>query len=507
MTGKNKIGSINKIFKFLNRYSSDILLIFLLAYLTYNVWNLLSQLTIRSDGFLYMLEKSHEWFFNTPFFFTGFENSAMVFGYIFSKIYGVNLSFYYWTVLAFLMAIDVLLYITMKFITKRSSIAFVSSLFFAANYFGIYDMVSTHCYCFFLERVIPVILLIPSFLFLHLFLEKKVKKFYIISSIFYFFGVGLGHFTVLFTPFFLFYPIFWYFFNEKMFKKKVQGIIYGLSYLSQSAFFVLIQQINESGLGPKKWTFTEFLFNPEKYLYIKKIALQFVYWTQHPIILKEYGVSLESIIDVRRAESLIPFILSAYLIAGLIIYMRLPKQRPMLLTTILGTTVIFYLNAYFNQYDMLNFSGASRYLYFPSFLLAIFWSYFLWAVFFQKKNLLVVGGISLIAMYYFTNFFLIKDNFRHELRWNKSTRAVFDHIIATRNALGKNTLVITPYPEFGSQESTFFTEQLGKGEVRYMSEHNPDDVDTWEKRASISAHVIKIKYGRDCSCIVEEKLK
>lgn len=463
---------------------------------------------MRSDGFVYMLRYTQESFFSRPLFFTGFENSAIIFGYIFPRIFGANINLYYWTVLIFMMTIDILLYITMKFITKRSFIAFVSSLIFAVNYFGIYDMVSTHCYCFFLERIIPVVFLVPSFLFLHLFLEKKVKKFLIISSLFYFLGVGLGHFTVLFTPFFFFYPIFWYLFDENSIKSKVQGFIYGLSYLSQSTFFVLIQQINESGLGPKKWTFTEFLFDPEKYLYIKKIALQFVYWSQYPSIIENFaGDHLQIFIDPRNAEFLIfPYLLS-YIVAAIIIYKFLPGQRPMLLTTILGTIVIFYLNAYFDQYDMLNFSGASRYLFFPSFLLAIFWSYFLWAVFFQKKNLLAIVGICLVAAYYFMNSFLTEDNLRHELRWNQSTRAVFDHIIATRYTLEKDTLIIAPYPEFGSQESTFFTEQLGKGEVRYMSIHNPDDVDTWERQASKSAHVIKIKYDMNCDCIHEEELK
>lgn len=496
-----------KIIKFLKIHKLDVLFVFILLLLSYKAWQMLPQMVMRSDGFVYLLSTPQENFFNLPLFFTGFGTSAMVFGYIFSKVYGVNLALYYWTVLFVMMVINVLWYITIKKITKRSIVAFSAVLLFGVNYFGIYDMVSTHCYCFFLERIIPVVLLIPSFLFLHLFLEKKNKKYFILSALFYFLGVGIGHFTVLFTPFFLFYPIFWYLFNEKTIKRKAQGVIYGLSYFLQSAFFVLIQQINESGLGPKKWTFTEFLFDPEKYLYFKKIALQFAYWSQYPIVLKEYGVSLQNIIDTRRAELLIPYILTAYLIAALIIYVRLPKQRPMLFTTILGTTVIFYLNAYFNQYDMLNFSGASRYLYFPSFLLTIFWSYFLWAVFFKKKNLLAIVGIGLVVIYYFINSLLIRENFRHELRWNKSTRAVFDYIIATRHTLSKNTLVISPYPEFGSQESTFFTEQLGIGEVRYMSEHNPDDVDTWEKQASASAHVIKIKYDRSCDCIREEKLK
>ena len=499
---------LNNIFRFFKKNKTDIILVFILLFFTYKAWNLLPQMTIRADGFLYMFGTSHERFFNTPLFFTGFENSAMIFGYIFSKIYGVHLSLYYWTVLFVIVVINVLWYITIKKITKRSVVAFSAALLFGVNYFGVYDMVSTHCYCFFLERIIPTVLLIPSFLFLHLFLEKKNMQFFIISILFYFLGVGLGHFTVLFTSFFLFYPIFWFIFNEKKIKKKMQGVVYSLSYLALSGFFILIQQINESGLGPRKWGFFEFLLDPEKYMYVKKILLQYVYSSQYLSVLRNYiADSLQSFVDPLKAEMLVPYTVLVYIIAAVVIYKRLPKQRPMLFTVLFGTTVIFYLNAFFNQYDMLNFSGANRYLYFPTFLLTIFWSYFLWAVFFQKKNLLAIVGIGLLVLYFFINSLLIEGNFRHELRWNKSTRAVFDYIIATRPTVSKNTLVITPYPEFGSQESTFFTEQLGIGEVRYMSIHNPDDVDTWEKQASASAHVIKIKYDKSCSCIVEEKIK
>lgn len=493
---------MKKVLRVFKKNKLDFFLTSLLIVLTYVAWKQLPEMTIRGDGFVYMLSKSHRAFFSTPLFFTGFENSAMIFGYLLPKLFGVNLPLYFWTVLFFMLAIDVLLYITVKFMTKRSIVAFAASLVFSVNYFGLWDMVTTHCYCFFLERVIPTVLLIPSFLFLHLFLEKKKKLFFIASFLFYFFAVGIGHFTVLLTPFFLFYPIFWYLFKEKDMKRKPVGIAIGLSYLFQSAFFIAIQQINESGLGPRKWTFTEFLFDPGKFEYVKKIVLQFVYWTQYPLVLRNYaGDAFQAIIDTKTAGSFIPHFLIAYAVSALVIYKRLTAQRPMVLTTLFGTTLIFYLNAYFNQYDMLNYSGASRYLFFPSFLLSIFWAYLLWAIFWQKKNMFVLGGIVLLAGYFIINVALIAGNFAGLIRWNRSTRAIFDYIIATREGLSKNTLVLTPYPEFGVQEAIFFTERLGRGDVRYMSEHNFDDVDTWEKAASSSAHVIKVVYDSDCDCV------
>lgn len=499
---------MRKVLLVLKKNTLDLFLILLLLTLTYAVWSRLPEMTIRGDGFVYMLQDVHLTFFKTPLFFTGFELSAMVFGYLLPKVFGVNLPLYYWIVLFFMLAIDVLLYITIKLVTKRSIVAFAASLIFAVHYFGLWDMLTTHCYCFFLERVIPTVLLIPSFLFLHLFLEKKRRKFFIISALLYFLGIGLGHFTVLFTPFFLFYPIFWYFFKEKKIRRKLIGIAIGVSYLLQSVFFIAIQQINESGLGPRKWTFTEFLFDPEKFEYGKKIALQFVYWTQYPIVLKNYaGGILQAIIDVKTAESFMPHFLITYAIVAGIIYIRLPNQRHMLFTTLFGTMLIFYLNAYFNQYDMLNHSGASRYLFFPTFLLAIFWAYALCAFFWQKKNIFAIVGIFLLVGYYIVNFLLIEAAFIQLSSWNRSTRAIFDHIIATRDQLAKNTLVVTPYPEFGSQESIFFTERLGRGDVRYMSEHNPDDVDTWEKVASSSAQVFKVAYDEDCACVKQTKIK
>ena len=501
---------MKKIILFLNKYRPDLMVIFFLSLLVYKAWATLLPLTIRSDGFASMLSSAQKTFWQGSFPLASFMLSEMILDSILPKIFGVHLSLYYWFVVFTIIAIGIMFYLTMKIITKNRLVAFSAAIIFSVSYFGVYDMVSTHCYCLFANRVYPVLFLIPSFLFLHLFLERNKGKYFIVSTLLYFLAVGLGHFVLLIFPAFFLYPLFWKLFNEKIIRKKIEGFIYGLFYVLLTGFFYGIQQINESVLSPHKWTFMQFLLHPEKYSYLKKIALQYVYWSQYPLFFHELPINpMYYIVDFRVAPSYIPFTILIYVIAALVVYKLLPKQRPMLFTLVFSISIIFYFNAYIGQYDMLNFSGASRYLYLPSILLSIFWAYFLWAVFWRKKTILVGGGIFLLAVYFVINVRLISSNNIMAIEWDRSARTIFDYVISSRPKLSSQTLVVVTYPEFGSQEATFFTEQIGKGGVQYISDNilvnAPDH--TWEKVASSSSHVIKLSYDNDCRCVKDEKLK
>ena len=178
---------MRKVLLVLKKNKLDIILVTILLMLTYGAWSILSQLTIRSDGFMSMLSGNQKSFWvATSYPLASIVLSEMILGAILPKFFGVHLSYYYWLEIFVLMAIAAMFYFTLKAITKNYFAAFSASIMSAVSYFGVYDMVSTHCYCFFLERVVPVIFLIPSFLFLHLFLEKNKKKYLIFSLFLYF---------------------------------------------------------------------------------------------------------------------------------------------------------------------------------------------------------------------------------------------------------------------------------------------------------------------------------
>ena len=488
-------------------YKIDLGLISIINILAYFAWSFLPTVTIRSDGFVYMLSQTYKGFVQRSFFYTSYQNSGMLFGFLFSKLFGVKMELYFWAELVVMLLINVLFYLLVKVVTKNRIIAFSASLMFATSYFGLWDMFTNHCYCFFLERPIVAILLLPSFMFLHVFLQHSKRKYYAFSLILYFLAIGLAHFAILFTGPYLTYPFFYRIFEVGKTKRSIMsGLLYGLSYLLISGLFVLLQQVNESGFGPHKWTFLEFLTHPGLYKYPEKMTLELVYWTQYPTFLKDIATNpLQNLLDIKSAYIYAPYILALYTICSVIIFKTLPKFRALLFSVIFGIAGNFYLNAYFNQWDILSQPDSSRYLFYPSSLLVIFWSLFFWSIFWSRRKAFYHAGFFLLGFYVWINIWLINAHVTWITKWDKSTKAIQEYLIKNRDSLRKNTLVIGPYPEIGIQESIFFTEQLGRGKVRYMSENT--NYDNWKDVAPSFSHIIRLHYDEKCGCVAEEKIR
>ena len=92
-----------------------------------------------------------------------------------------------------------------------------------------------------------------------------------------------------------------------------------------------------------------------------------------------------------------------YLLAATIIYIKLPRIRPILLTMIFSVFSLFILNTYMGRYFPDHQAGPSRYLYLPSIWLSIFWALFLWAAFWKTKGKLVILGYVVLLAYFLIN--------------------------------------------------------------------------------------------------------
>lgn len=485
----------------------DLFFIFILLLLSIFAWKQIPELVIRGDGFVYMVSTTLDEFFSREYWYTGFETSAAVLGTILPKLFKTNISLYFYISLAVMMIINVVFYILLRVITKHKIISFFGALLFAVNYFGNFDMYSQHCYCFFMERVVTAPFLLFSFLFLHKFLEKNRFAFYIISLVFYFIGLGIGHFALLFTPPYLIYPFFWkIFYGEKSNLRKniIHGALIGLSFLAISVFIVLIQQIHEP--GHRRSSMIEYFFNPQENRYPEKVIRQLVYWSQYEPLIKNMDglyISLRHL-STKNAEESTLNVLVVYILVGIVIYKKLPDKRALLFTTIFGTGTIFYLNAWFGQYDILYQADSNRYLYFPTFLLAMFWMLFLW-VLWRMHIFMKLVVFLVVVSYFLINWLIISDMFRDILSWDRSTKVIYQYMTSIRDRLPKGTLVVAPYPELGEYESRFFTEQLGNNEIVFLGEENP--YRDWKKIATLSAQVIRLHYDKMCDCVKEEKIK
>lgn len=489
------------------KYWKDLFFIVLLVGLSFYAWRFLLDWIIQFAGFEFLDPRRTNTYLSNPGFLSIAEVAGVFLGSILLKLVGVNMPLYMWIQLTVMLSIGVLFYFVVKVVTKNRFIAFSAALIFTVNYFGNYEMSTASYSNHFLERAsVNVIFLLLSFLFLHIFLEKTKQKYYIISLTFYFLGILSSHFSILFTGPYFFYPFFWYLFNKK---NALKGFAIGISYVLISGFFIYIQSIGiEPVLGTHE-SFLQFMLKPQKYHYPEKMFMQLIYWSQYPNIIKAMlsGMSPLSVFEYASAALLKSPIAITYIGSALIIYKALPKRRAVLLTAILGTASIFLLNIYLGRQDQLYSAGASRYLYFPTYLLAIFWSLFLWALFKNKNIGLKIIAIIILTGYYIFNNYLLFFNFsRDYTAIIKSEKAIFNHIINTRNKLKPNTLVIGPYPELAGQyEAPFFTYQLGRGEVTYMVD--TFNVTDWRTVAPSSSHIIQLKYNNKCSCVLEEKIK
>ncbi len=484
----------------------DFFLVLFLIGLSFYAWRFLPDWIIQRQGFMYFDPRTLNTYLNNPL---GLLSTAQVTGVLLSsvvvKLVGVNMPLYMWIQLIVMLFIGVLFYFVVKVVTRNHFIAFSASLMYTISYFGNFAMYMVDYSAHFLERAsVNVIFLLLSFLFLHLFLEKTNKKYYIISLTFYFLGIMSSHFSILFTGPYFFYPFFWNIFNKK---NALKGFATGMSYLLISGFFIYLSSIGVDPILRKHVSFLQFILHPQEYHYFEGILIQLTYWSQYPSVIQAILLDIPplSLLNPIDAAPLKPFIATAYLAAILLIYKTLVNKRALLLTTILGTVSIFLFNLYLGRYDPFNSGDTNRYLYFPTYLLVIFWSLFLWVLLKNKNVGLKIAGAILLISYCIINMRLLSINFAISYANTRSQRAIYNYIIKTRSKFKPNTLVIAPYPDIAEYEGPFFTYQLGKGQVTYLSDSA--SISNWPDVASSSSHVISFKYNIECRCVLEKTLK
>jgi len=474
---------------------------------------------IRGDGYVYLIQSFRDTYTSTlPIRLLSFDVSPAILSWPLVHHFGLNISGYYSIALVFMMVINVTFYFLALVLLKNRFVALITTLIFATNYVGQWEMYASHMYAFFMERIPLMLLLVPSLIFLHLFLERKQHKYYAISLVLYFLGIGIAHWGVIFTAPFLIYPFFWRWFNDKKptFKKACVGGLVGLTYLLISGLFVGLQFWKYGGYGPSDWTFLGFLLHPAKYHYFADILRQLAYWSEFPVILMGFkrflGYLLDgqivrpfyngdpfSLLNVSNAKLITPWVLATYLSALVIICRRLPKFRALLATVVFGISAIFFLNTYFGQYLVNSQAGINRYLYLPTYLLSIFWGLAFWAVFWRdRKRVWKVLGILLVTFYLGMNYFLIKTTYLANIEYLLPTKIIYDAIFSEFPKWKNGTVVVvSPIKYFASYEAQFTNDQLGKGVVRFF-----DDDEFLNQKFDKKTKIVRMRYDLGCSCVL-----
>lgn len=457
-----------------------------------------------------------------------FQVSASLLSTFASKLFGLNFSLYYWTWLVISLIVCILLFFLTYSLTGKRLVAFSAALIYGVSFIGQMGLIGWIDTSF-VGRVPNLLLLIPSFLFLHLYLKESRLSHYLISILLFFLGIGLGQFGLFLGFSYIFYPLFWYVFKKRI--SLIKTILVSASFAVISLFFVNIHSDNRINAQGPSYGFGHFLLHPETYHYLEEIPLQLAHWSNYPnllngiylkvsptqIELPGYSGSLrERFSDVKANKNAAFGITFFYLLAILLIYFRLPEQKPLLLTLIFGSLIMLSQNVYIGHYIPEEQAGASRYLLYPTIWLSVFWALFLWAAFWKSKNrYLILLGFAILGGYYLINVALIQDNLNQMLYGKGSSlrkaTQLFAYVKKIRPALKPNTLIITPPDELDCPADIFLNEQIGKGEVVFWPANAsgtclrpPDDL---EKIISNSSQVIRLNYEEKCDCVTQEKIK
>lgn len=486
----------------------EILLIAILLGLTLFTWFPLTKFAIEGLGLHYLIKDVNKQLWTFPNL-ANFNTAAVVLGILLPRFFGMNYQLYFWTEVVTMLVTALMYFYLIKAITKNLFLSFFGALMFSVNYFGTVDIFASSIYAYFIERIPSTLFLIPSLTFLHLFLEKKKTAYYIYSLVLFFIGLGIGHFAVLITGPYFFYPIAWFLFNEKRsLKQFFRFFLFGFSFFAITSFFAYIQHQVAAGSGPS-WSFFEFLLNPQTFNYPEKMLRELVYWSSYIPIFEVFKNGyplyppspLYFFITEKKSMIYAIHVCIAYLSASILIYYKLAKYRALLFTIIFGVGSIFYLNAYFGSYVIMSQPGSNRYLYYPTFFLVIFWLLFLF-ILWRNGVFFKIICLGFVGVYFFLNAWLIHDSLIWKLEKYNISNQIWDYVIDTRSNLDKNTLVILPARFTDSNTGTFMTEQIGRNEVVYTT-----DTDNFSKEASRASSIIKIDFDKNCKCIVKDGVR
>ncbi len=402
------------------------------------VWHKVLSLSLTGEGY---------WYFVHPFEggrqILRFDVGAEAIMSLLMPIFRDNIALYQAFLLVVWIIISVLFYFLVFEITNKRSIAFIASLFFGANFTTAYEMLAMGAYQNFLQRVLFVVFIFPSFIFFVKYNKTSKLRYFLLSLPFFTLGVFLAHFNTFFLPFIILYGMGLLIFTKNSRKKKIALLIH-------VALFVLI----DLGIVYLAWlmsitsyvsgSFIQYLLNNTEFI-INQSLRQLVYLT---IPFHGFGGLLSSF-EISIKESITNFyipVLIIYILVFIYLFKIEVKYRIAIVTSLLFLPAIFALNLYMRSDNVQYLESGSRYLFVPSIGFALFWGIFFYSL--SKIKILKVFVYLVLACWVYLQISSVsneisKDYYKHmainkSLHYIKSITPQFkdDSIIIVPSVVG-----------------------------------------------------------------------
>lgn len=485
--------------------------ILLVIILTLISWGGLTTLTIRGEGYLYLTKRIQEQFWNgIPGSLLFMYVSAPVLGSFYSLLFGTEIKLYYVVVLISACLLNTLFYFLVYTITKKKYLSLICAIIFGFSYFGQWGILGDPVYGFYLERHPPMFFAIISFLFLNNSLKTQKRKHIILTVIFFILMLLVSRWTIIFVGLFIVLPLSHYIFDKK---RVLIFPFLSIIFLFIAYLFIYIQQTYSQEYAQVNNSLFLLPINIGFREYFNLIFLQLTHWSHYVPAFKylitrpisfftaspeNFNVlSLHSMADALNIKIIVAII---YFLVSVVIYLKQPKYRSILIALIISIWSIFHFNIYLGRYPIELDAGANRYLYLPTFSLAIFWGLFINTIIIFNKKLKIILYL-IIFIYFVINTKLINTSINIHTNLNESVNMLYESLLKIPEKYEEGIIVKAgPLEKFGTYESEFFRDWAGNGKVIYLSE-NPADLDM---PSSTKFSKIYVFYDGQCKCIRQE---
>ncbi len=352
-----------------------------------------------------------------------------------------------------ILAVNVAIYIFVKKVTGRSSIAFLAAIYTGLNYTGNFQFYARGHFHWFTQRVPEIFPMLASFTFLIIYVSSKKIKDYTLSIFFFIISLFMTDYTTLFLPFFSGFMI-----ASAIFKAPSKKV--ALQFLFMSLPFIILNylNVNQSALGlstirPHQTLWQSIIENKDV---IYRISYQLVVVTI-PFSLLQFISKLQH----QNYQTLIPYLMLPtyiyYLVIGYFLFKKKFPSFHILVGIFLALLGVLFLNVYLKRVNVLNEVEQGRYYYIPAIYVGIIQASFLVILLdniniFSKKAFKIGAIIFLLLIWTIININLIWKKVKDSQYAYTGGRLLMQRLNIEKSQLPDGAIVMVSNPLMPSGE-------------------------------------------------------
>ena len=378
-------------------------LAFIIFILTFIVWGVVLKQVPAGEGYTYFSPIYVFWPKGGYVSVVAHDNSAKLIFDLAEPIFGTNLFLYMLLEVSLLGGLFVAFYFFVLYISKDGNLSFLATVFFLANYTGLFDMVAAGEYQRFSQRVPIIVFIFVAFYFLISYLRGNGLNNLVFSFLTYFGALLMAQFNSFLMPLFVIFPVVYSFVKKGLSKSLMISFLIAGTYGSITYYFSQLTELevteNKSVIelitsqGIVKKVFYQIVVASIPGEIVGKIARVF-FGTK---ILYPYT----SVVEI-----LLILILIIFAIALFFLYKRNKKESLIIFISffvaMLGSMFLYiYVD---DRLNPLTNIGEERFYFLPAFYLALLWAYTFKTIFGNKRvGLLFTCIIAIIYLSYNTS--------------------------------------------------------------------------------------------------------